>query len=275
MSVAGGVSNAIKDAKKVEATALQIFTKNSNQWHAKPLDSAEVERFRSWREEEGILFALAHDSYLINLASPKEDLRNKSMSAFLDEMDRAEALGLDFIVFHPGAHVGEGVDAGCRRVSDALNRLLDQRPDQKVRLLIENAAGQGTTLGRTFEELAQIRDGIEQHARVGFCFDTCHAFAAGYDLRTPGRYEETMQNFDRTAGLNNLKAFHLNDSKKGLDCRVDRHEHIGKGELGQEAFRALLNDSRFSGHPMVLETPKSKDLHEDKENLKILRSLLA
>jgi len=188
-------------------------------------------------------------------------------------MDRAETLRLNFIVFHPGAHMKQGIEKGCARVSDALNRVLSKRPKCEVMLLIENAAGQGTTLGRHFEELGQIREAVEDKDRVGFCFDTCHAFAAGYDIRTAKGYEETMKKFDRGAGTNHIRAFHLNDSKKGLECRVDRHEHIGKGEIGLKAFECLLNDRRFIQTPMVLETPKSDDLHEDEENLKTLRQL--
>jgi deoxyribonuclease IV len=274
MSVAGGMALSVERAQSVACQALQIFTKNSNQWLGKPLEKSDVAAFRKGIESGEIRSAFSHDSYLINLASPDPVLRQKSMDAFLDEMDRAEELGLDFVVFHPGAHLGAGIEAGCSLISEALNRLLDQRPHQKVKLLIENAAGQGSALGRTFEEMAMIRSQIENVDRVGFCFDTCHAFAAGYDLRTRESYEATMSMFDRIGGIENIRAFHLNDSKKGLDCRVDRHMHIGKGELGLEPFRFLLNDPRFAGKPMVLETPKSKDLHEDMENLGVLRSLL-
>jgi len=274
MSISGGVPTSIGRAEKVKALSIQLFTKNSNQWAGKPLTPEEADQFQALREGAGIRFAFAHDSYLINLASPDSSLRKKSIAAFLDEMDRADRLGLDFIVFHPGAHMGEGVDAGCEKVADAMNQLLEKRPEQKVKLLVENAAGQGTTLGRTFEELASIRDRVENKERVGFCFDTCHAFAAGYDLRTEEGYRAVMKSFEDCAGIKNIQAFHLNDSKKGLNCRVDRHEHIGKGGIGLDAFRFLLNDPRFADRPMVLETPKSEDLHEDIENLKVLRSLL-
>jgi deoxyribonuclease-4 len=272
-SISGGVATAIERGIKIEADALQIFTKNSNQWAGKKLDEKEAEEFRTERKRAGFKFVFSHDSYLINLASPDPVLRKKSMNAFLDEMDRAEMLGLEFLVFHPGAHMGQGIDAGCKRVSEALNGVIQKRPDQKVLLLVENAAGQGTTLGRKFEELAAIRNGVEDKNRIGFCFDTCHAFGAGYDLRTKETYTATFQEFDRVAGLKHLKVFHANDSKNGLDSRLDRHEHIGAGELGLEPFRFLLNDARFATHPMVLETHKSEDLHEDVENLRVLRSL--
>ncbi len=273
MSIAGGVDRAIERGKSVEVEAIQIFTKNSNQWNAKPLGAKEIDVFKLEREAAGIRFAVAHDSYLINLASPKPELQGRSLHAFQDEMDRAEQLGLEYLIFHPGAHIGDGIETGCKRVAEAMNRALEKKKDHNLVLLIENAAGQGTTLGREFDELALIRDQVEDKKRVGFCLDTCHAFAAGYDLRTEETYEKTMKTFDRVAGVKNIKAFHLNDSKKGLDSRVDRHQHIGEGEIGKKAFGYLLNDSRFKDRPMVLETPKSEDLHEDRENLAILGKL--
>jgi len=273
MSVAGGVALAVERAQKVNSQALQIFTKNSNQWRGKAISEVEAEAFREARKSAGLVYAFSHDSYLINLASPDAVLWERSVEAFGDEVDRAELLGLDYVVFHPGAHVGSGISPGCARVAEGLNRVLDSRPQAKVKCLIENAAGQGSSLGRTFEELAEIRGPIEDKERVGFCFDTCHAFAAGYDLRAPESYASVMREFDSACGLENLLAFHVNDSKKGLDCRIDRHEHIGKGELGLDAFRSLLNDTRFRDRPMVLETPKSEDLHEDRRNLRVLRSL--
>jgi len=274
MSIAGGVHLAVERAQKIEAQALQVFTKSSNQWFSKPLDLQNIQKFQEARKEAKLKFAFAHDAYLINLASPDSVLWEKSIKAFSDEMDRAHSLGLDFIVFHPGAHMRSGVDPGCSRIAQAMNQLLDQKKDYKLMLLLENAAGQGTTLGRTFEELAQIWNQVEDQSRVGFCFDTCHAFAAGYDIRTSEGFSQTMKKFDEVIGVRHIKAFHLNDSKKGLECRVDRHEHIGKGQLGVQAFRWLLTDQRFKDCPMVLETPKSEDLHEDRENLKVLRSLL-
>jgi deoxyribonuclease-4 len=274
MSIAGGLDKAIQRAAQVGAEALQVFTKNSNQWVGKKITPEDAECFREERQKLGLRYAFAHDSYLINLASPDPTLRSKSIHAFADEIARAEMLGLDYVVFHPGAHLGQGIDEGCRLVAQALNDLLENDANKKVMLLIENAAGQGTTLGSRFEELALIRDKVDHKARVGFCFDTCHAFAAGYDLRSRTGYELCMTQFDRSAGISHIKAFHLNDSKKGLHCRVDRHEHIGQGQLGEATFGFLLNDSRFAHHPMVLETPKSEDLHEDIENLTRLRALL-
>jgi len=274
MSVSGGAHLAIDRAKEVGCDALQIFTKNSNQWNAKPIPEKDSEEFIEKRKEAKLAYAFSHDSYLINLGSPDPMLWEKSLNAFKDEIDRAEKLNLDYIVFHPGAHVGDGVENGCKRIAEGMNRALDTQPKFKGKLLLENAAGQGTTIGRTFEELAMIWDQVEDKKRAGFCFDTCHAFAAGYDISTVDGYESVMKEFDKMIGTSKILAFHLNDSKKGLNCRVDRHMHIGKGELGINAFRSLLNDSRFKDRPMVLETPKSEDMHEDRENLKTLRSLL-
>lgn len=275
MSVAGGAHLAIDRAKQVDCEALQIFTKNSNQWNAKPISEKEAAEFQEKKKSSGLKYTFSHDSYLINLGSPDPVLWEKSLNAFIDEIDRAEKLHLDFIVFHPGAHVGDGVENGCKRVSQGMNRALEAKPNFKGKLLLENAAGQGTTLGRTFEELAMIWKGVEDKSRAGFCFDTCHAFAAGYNLKTKEGYEQVMKEFEDKIGCAKIQVFHLNDSKKGLDCRVDRHMHIGQGELGLEAFRCLLNDKRFADRPMVLETPKSDDLHEDVENLSILRKLIA
>ena len=274
MSVSGGAHLAIDRAQEVGCESVQIFTKNSNQWHAKPILQVDSDMFMKKTEESKLKYRFSHDSYLINLGSPDPVLWEKSLNAFIDETDRAEKLGLDFVVFHPGAHVGDGVENGCKRIAEGINRTLSAKPKFKGKLLLENAAGQGTTIGRTFEELATIYDQVEDKKRVGFCFDPCHAFAAGYDISTAEGYKKVMKQFDQTIGCSKIKAFHLNDSKKGLDCRVDRHEHIGKGELGLEAFRNLLNDPQFKDHPMVLETPKSEDMHEDVENLKVLRKLI-
>lgn len=274
MSIAGGVQHAVEKAEQVNSQALQVFTKSSNQWSARPLATEDIDQFRSLREKAKLSYVMSHDSYLINLASPDAVLREKSLRAFLDEIDRADLLGIDYLVFHPGAHMGQGSEEGCRRVSAAMNDCLTKRPKAKVKLLIENAAGQGTTLGRTFEELAMIRDGVEDKARTGFCIDTCHTYAAGYDLRTKETYEATMTSLDNAVGIRNVLAFHINDCKKDLGCHVDRHDHIGKGTMTLKPFEFLLNDPRFSESPMVLETPKSDDLHEDIENLETLRSLI-
>lgn len=273
MSIAGGHALAIDRATSFQMTACQIFTKNANQWNAKPIDPAAAEGFQTRLAESDIAFVVAHDSYLINLGTPDDALWEKSKNAFADELNRCDQLGVRCLVTHPGAHMGTGVDAGIARVAAALNALFDAAPDQDVTVLLETTAGQGTTLGRTFEELAGILDKVENTARVAVCFDTCHAFAAGYDLRDAETYSATMQAFDDTIGLDRLRVFHLNDSKKGLGARVDRHAHIGEGELGAEAFRLLLTDPRFSDHPGILETPKDDDEEGDRRNMTTLRTL--
>jgi deoxyribonuclease-4 len=280
MSIAGGVHRAIERAEQVEATALQLFVKSSRQWTAKPLDPADVRTFRRRARRCGIApYTLAHAGYLINLASPDDDLWRRSLAAFQDEIDRCAVLGVPYLVVHPGAHVGAGERAGIERVARALRRALGKRRtrcrgDRAVRVLLETTAGQGTNLGSRFEDLARIleRSAVAEH--LGVCFDTCHVLAAGYDIRTDRGCRETIATLDRIVGLEQLRAFHLNDSKFGPGSRRDRHEHIGRGEVGLAAFRRILNDRRFRDLPMVLETPKGEDLAEDRENLAVLRSLV-
>jgi deoxyribonuclease-4 len=274
MSIAGGHERAIERASEFDMTACQIFTKNANQWNAKPIDPAAAERFRARWGESGVRDLVAHDSYLINLASPDDALREKSRLAFRDELDRCELLGVPSLVTHPGGHMGDGVEAGIARVADAINRIHAERPAGTTTTLLETTAGQGTALGRTFEELAEIIALVDDGTRVAVCFDTCHAFAAGYDLRDASAYAATMDAFAATVGLDRIRAFHLNDSKKGLGSRVDRHAAIGEGELGLDAFSFLLNDPRFAGLPGILETPKGDDGEEDRRNLSTLRGLV-
>jgi deoxyribonuclease-4 len=223
--------------------------------------------------ESDVSSVVAHDSYLINLGTPDGTLWERSIAAFRDELERCALLGVPWLVTHPGAHMGSGVEAGTQRVAAALNRIFDERPDLDVTVLLETTAGQGTTLGRTFEELAAVMAGVEDKRRVAVCFDTCHVFAAGYDLRDETSYAATMQGFDEVIGFEHLMVFHLNDSKKGLASHVDRHTHIGDGELGLEAFRQLLNDERFRDHPGILETPKDDDGADDRRNMATLRTL--
>jgi len=274
MSITGGVDQAVHRAADAGCDAVQLFTRNSNQWRARPLDSDEVARFRSSQIEKGISPAVAHGSYLINLASPDPVLFQKSCRALAEEMDRCETLGIPFLVTHPGSHMGAGEAEGVARVASALDRVLEERPAHKVEILIETTAGQGQCVGHRFEHLRDILGAMRSAGRVGVCMDTCHVFAAGYDLRTAETYEGVMSDLDRAVGLRLVKVFHLNDCKKDLGCRVDRHEHIGRGFLGLEPFRLLLADPRLDGLPMLLETPKGKDLTEDRENLAVLRSLL-
>lgn len=276
MSAAGGCDLALVRAVEFGMDSCQLFTKNERQWNAKPLDPAVVERFHARKLDSGLNDRLvAHDSYLINLASPDPALNERSRLAFREELDRCDALSIPFLVTHPGAHLGTGVAAGISRVVAAINRIHAERPDGATTTLIETTAGQGTTLGRSFDEIAAIIDGVEDQRRLGVCFDTCHVFTAGYELRTPEGYAATMAALDAAVGLARVKAFHLNDSKHPLGSNKDRHTHIGDGELGLEAFRNLVNDPRFAGRPGILETEKGDDGAEDRRNLATLRGLVA
>jgi len=275
MSIAGGLHLAFDRIQEVQGESLQIFLSNQRQWQTVPLTSQMVEDFRQQWKENDYMPVAAHDSYLINLAAPDPKTLEKSVAAFADELQRAATLGIPFLITHPGSHRGEGVEAGLERFVENMDRAITRSKTSTVMVLIENTAGQGTNLGSTFEEISFIISESQYADSLGVCFDTSHAFAAGYDIRTRVTYEDTLSKFDQIIGLERLKFFHINDSKRPLDSRVDRHEHIGKGEIGLEGFRLLLNDSRFRQHPMVLETPKGKELKEDKENLRVLRSLIA
>jgi deoxyribonuclease-4 len=273
MSISGGLHKAIERGIEVKCEALQIFTKNSNQWKAKPILKNEIEEFKKKREEWGDFTILVHDSYLINLGSPKEGARQKSIHAFLEEIERCDQLGLPYLVFHPGSHLGTGEEEGCRLISRSLNEIVEKYSGFKVKLLMETTAGQGTNIGYKFEHLRMILDQLRNPERMGVCLDTCHIFAAGYDIRSGEGYEKTFQEFDRVMGVEMIKAFHVNDSKKEFLSRVDRHEHIGKGFIGENTFRFLMNDRRFEKIPMVLETPKGETTKEDEENISLLRRL--
>jgi len=274
MSVAGGLELGIERALKLRTRAIQIFTKNASRWSARALEDEQVLAFRSAWEASGLAPVVAHDSYLINLASPDPFLRRRSIDAFADELRRAEALGVRYLVAHPGAHMGSGVAAGCDRVAESLARARRIAPARSVIVLLEAVAGQGTTLGRRFEELARIRDQLERRDLVGICFDTCHVHAAGYDLVTERGCEETFEEFDAALGLESLRLFHVNDSKNERGSRVDRHEHLGRGRLGPEPFARIMRDPRFRAVPKILETPKGKDgVAMDRKNLAFLRRL--
>ena len=275
MSIAGGLHLAFARIQEVQGESLQIFLSNQRQWKTTPLTSEMVTEFRQQWKENDYMPVAAHDSYLINLAAPDPTTLEKSVAAFADELQRAAALGIPFLITHPGSHRGEGVEAGLERFVENMDRAITRSKTSTVMILIENTAGQGTNLGSTFEEISFIISESQYGDRLGVCFDTTHAFAAGYDIRTRVTYEDTLSKFDHMIGLEKLKFFHINDSKRPLDSRVDRHEHIGEGEIGLAGFRLLLNDPRFRQHPMVLETPKGKQLKEDKANLRVLRSLIA
>ena len=274
MSIAGGVGNAFMQGKKVACDAIQIFTKSSRQWASKPYSKEEIEQFYINRKETGIGTVVAHDSYLLNMGSPDAALRARSVGAFIDELERCEMLGVTNLIAHPGAHVGAGELDGIKTIAKSLDEVHRACPGYEAKVTLEITAGQGSNLGYRFEQIAHMIDATRESDRVQVCFDTEHAFAAGYDIRTKDGYERTFGEFDETIGIELLAAFHLNDSKKELNSRVDRHEHIGKGFIGIEAFRMLVNDRRFWGLPMCLETPKGPDLKEDRENLELLRSLI-
>ncbi len=256
MSIAGGLPRAVDRAYASRCDALQIFTKSAGQWRARELPPDEVALFRRRVEETEIHPVVAHNSYLINVAAAAPALRSQSIAALGEELDRAELLGLDGLVMHPGSYTTGTEEEGLRTIGRAMAGLLKARPRHRVKILLEHTAGQGTNLGHRFEHLAAILEHVGGSPRVGVCLDTCHLLTAGYDLCTDEGYAATFRDFDRIVGLDRLRVFHLNDSKKPCGSRVDRHEHIGKGCLGLEPFRRLLNDPRFAELPMLLETPK-------------------
>lgn len=275
MSIAGGLHKAVERAVVAGCGTLQVFTRSSNQWKGKQLSDKDAELFRRSFAESGLHEVISHDIYLINLAAPEGDTRTKSLTAFADEMASCAQLGIGKIVMHPGSHTTDTPEIGLERVIAAFDQLFAQVPQYEGQVLLETTAGQGTNLGRSFEELQTIISGSRNPDRFGICFDTCHTFAAGYNTATPEGYADVMEQFDRVLGLERLQCFHFNDSKKGLGSRVDRHEHIGQGTLGLEPFRFILNDPRFATVPKILETPKGDDDRMDQVNLALLRSLVA
>jgi deoxyribonuclease-4 len=274
MSISGGLHLAIDRAVAAGCSVLQIFTRNSNQWRGKPVSEADAALFRSKFAASGLYEVVSHDIYLINLASPPGETRDKSLAAFRDELETCARLGISRVVMHPGSHLADSPQSGLERVVEAFDVLFSEVPQFEGRVLIETTAGQGSNLGRTFEELAAIINGSRFPEKFGVCFDTCHTFAAGYDTATEDGYRDTMEQFDRLIGLERLQCFHLNDSKKGLGSRVDRHEHIGQGALGLNPFRFILNDPRFAAVPKILETPKGDNDEMDAVNLGVLRGLV-
>lgn len=273
-SIAGGVFNAIERGKKATCDTIQVFNKSNSQWRAKKLSSEEIDKYFTAIEETGVTVATSHTAYLINIASPDKALNEKSYNALKEEMERCNLLKIPNLVLHPGSHVGSGEVAGLDRIAVNIGRLLDKLTDNHCTLLLETTAGQGSNLGYSFEQIAYIIDKVENNLMLGVCLDTCHVFAAGYPLSDPKDYETTIKKFDNVIGLDRLRIIHMNDSKKEFGSRRDRHEHIGKGCIGIEAFRNIVNDRRLKNIPMILETPKGEDLSEDIENLKVLRSLV-
>ncbi len=275
-SIAGGLHKAVLTAFEYRCRGLQIFTKNANTWKERTLRHKEIERFHEAREKAKIQTICSHTSYLINLASPERGQYDRSLKALEDELVRASLLKIPYVIMHPGYHRGAGEDKGLHRIAQGIDTIYERLPHIACRLLLETTAGQGSSLGHTFEQLAHISDSVEAKEKIGFCLDTCHAFAAGYDLRGKNAYQGTMQSFDKILGIDRLGVIHLNDAKKGLGSRVDRHEHIGEGEIGINAFRFIMNDPRLKAIPKILETPKKKGpIDHDRMNLNRLRSLVS
>lgn len=274
MSIAGGAYRCMDWGEQAGCEVVQLFSKNERQWLGKPLTDDDIAKFTDARTRTNVHPVMIHDSYLINLSSPNDELWEKSINAFRDELMRARALGVPYLNTHPGSHVGSGEDVGLTRMIVALNRLGAEGAYDGVTVLLETTAGQGTNLGARFEHLSHILERVDHPEAFGVCIDTCHIFAAGYDIRTPEVYAATMADFDRLVGYGKVKALHLNDALQPFGDRKDRHAAIGEGHIGLEGFRLVVNDPHFAGLPMVLETPKSADCHEDLENLARLRGLL-
>ncbi len=272
VSIGGGIYNAIANGEKIGANVIQIFSKNQTRWQSKPLSDEEAAKFQSAWQASSIREVVIHDSYLINLGSPEPEMLEKSRQAFLDEIERAAKLGIQRLIFHPGSHLNAGEETGLNTIAASLNRLIEITPQLPVRLLLETTAGQGTNLGYHFEQLALIIDRVENKDRVGVCLDTAHVFAAGYDLRSAAELNHTLAQFDAILGLQNLFAIHINDSKKSLGSRVDRHDHIGAGLLGVETFRLIVNEPRLAQVAKILETPG--DEADFARNLALLKSLV-
>ena len=273
-SIAGGLHKALYTARDYGCTAVQIFTKNASTWKERILTDQDMETFDRARQETGITAIASHTAYLINLGSPEKKKFDRACTALTCEMTRSFQLGIPWVVHHPGAHMEAGEAAGIDRISEGINRVLHESRDNGPRLLLETCAGQGTTLGHTFEQLAAIVEKVEQGERLGFCLDTCHIFAAGYDIRTEAGYEKTIDTFDKVLGLDRLKLIHLNDAKRELGSRVDRHDHIGKGKIGSEGFSLIMNDERLVHIPKILETPKKEGgIDWDRKNLDFLEGM--
>ncbi len=277
MSVAGGLENAFFAGKRVGCDCLQIFVKNQRQWQGPPLGEDQIAAYKQAQRETGLSPVVAHASYLLNLASPEPETRKKSIAAMVDELERCEALGVSALVFHPGAHMKDTMEAGIARVVESLDEVHRACAGFRTMILLESTAGQGSAIGYRFAQLGAILDNVRESDRLGVCLDTCHLFAAGYDFRKPEGYAAMNDEMDRAVGVATIRCIHMNDSKKELGTRVDRHDHIGKGKIGKQGFAHFVNDKRWHGTPMILETPKGKDgrgTEFDKVNLKRLRALV-
>jgi deoxyribonuclease-4 len=274
MSIGGGVHTAIERGCSIKCTAIQMFVKNNMQWFARPLAREEIRAFLEHRQRGQLLSIFAHANYLINLAATNPQFLENSIRALSEELIRADQLELPFLVLHPGAHLGAGEEAGLEKIVGSINRVFRKIPKVKTKIAIETTAGQGSCLGHRFEQIAYIIENMREPERLRVCLDTAHVFAAGYDIGTEAGVKQTFREFDRAIGLNRLAAIHVNDSKTARGSRVDRHQHIGKGQIGLDAFRFIMRNRRFKKIPKVLETPKGKELREDVANLKTLRGLI-
>lgn len=274
MSISGGLHTAFERGKHVGCTTIQIFSKNNTQWRAKPLIDKDIKLFKSEAKKSNIHPVIVHSSYLINLCAQDKVTLKKSRESFLEELTRCQQLGIPYFVFHPGSHVGQGEDVGLQKISESLNIIHQRTKGYAVKSVIEVTAGQGSNLGYRFEQIACIIEQVENKRRIGVCIDTCHLFAAGYNISNEEGYEKTMREFDDVIGFNRLCVIHLNDSKGTLGSRIDRHEHIGKGQIGDRGFWLFMNDRRFAKVPKIIETPKGADMKEDIMNLKRLRGYL-
>ena len=274
MSIGGGVHTAIERGRSIKCTAIQMFVKNNMQWFARPLAREEIRAFLEHGQRGELLSIFAHANYLINLAATNPQFHVNSIRALSEELRRADQLELPFLVLHPGAHLGAGEEAGLEKIVNSIDRVFRKIPKVKTRIALETTAGQGSCLGHRFEHLAYIIQNVHEPERLCVCLDTAHIFAAGYDIGSEAGTKKTFRQFDRVIGLNRLAAIHVNDSKTARGSRVDRHEHIGKGKIGLDAFRFIMREKRFRKIPKVLETPKGEDLREDVENLNTLRGLI-
>jgi deoxyribonuclease IV len=275
LSIAGGYDQAIVKGDQIGCTAIQIFTQSNRQWAIKAINQKQVSRFKEALKTSSCSIVVSHASYLINICSPDPAIHQKSTQALQEELNRCSALGIPYLVLHPGTATNSSLEQSLQRASQTLTTVLKEDRGSTM-ILLENSAGQGASVGKTFEELAAIANHVEQQSRIGFCFDTCHAFAAGYNFATLNQYEQMWNHFNALIGLERLKAFHCNDSAKELGSRVDRHAHIGQGKIGLDAFSFLMNDPRFFAIPKILETPKSEtDLSDDVKNMETLKKLLS
>ncbi|OQX95022.1 deoxyribonuclease IV [candidate division KSB1 bacterium 4572_119] len=272
VSIAGGIDQAVSRGEEIGSTAIQIFTKNQRQWNAKPLLRDEIDKFKKSLNNSQIQQVIAHSSYLVNLCNPDKNQLQKSRESFIFELKRSSRLGISGLVFHPGAHLNAGEKAGIQLIADSINYIIEKCPDEKVQLLLETTAGQGSAIGFKFEQLREIIDRVQQQGKIGVCLDTCHIFAAGYDIRDHESFTDTIDQFDQIIGLEWLQAIHLNDSKKDLGTRVDRHERIGLGKIGIEPFRQIMKDARFREVPKILEVPGGMESY--KQDIELLKSLM-